>query len=69
MSAVLISGRRFLFADGQAHIASIMLSGIMKRDSAPEVEVMLLCAQPVRTDVDLDRIRALATSELNWDFL
>ena len=35
----------------------------------PEVELLLLAAQPVRTDVAVERIRALAVSDLNWDLL
>ena len=41
----------------------------MKRDFAPEVEIMLLCAQPVRTDVDADRMRELAAAAFNWQLL
>jgi hypothetical protein len=41
----------------------------IKRGSNREVELLLLTAQPPQTDINVERIRGLTGSQLNWDFL
>jgi hypothetical protein len=34
----------------------------------PEVQALLLCAQPTRTDIEIARIRSLVSGDLDWKF-
>lgn len=50
-------------------VQTIQPNQSINSSNRPEAEVLLLCAQPTCTDVDLKRIRSLLSGDFNWSFL